>query len=358
MQQYICNMGDDFYMHRCIQLASLAEGYVAPNPLVGAVLVHQGQIIGEGYHQHYGEAHAEVNCINSVSTEHLKFVSSSSLYVSLEPCNHHGKTPPCTELIIHHKIPRVVIGCTDPFSLVNGKGIDKLKAAGIEVNVGVLEAECRYLNRRFFCFHQKKRPFILLKWAQSANGFIASDDNTQQGRRTFISNEFSNTLVHKWRSEEAGIMVGTQTALLDNPALTLRLWQGKQPIRIVIDKWLSIPITHQLINDVYPTIVFNYKKNESVESKLFIQLNESENLIPQILLLLYQQNILSVMVEGGNKLLTAFIDAGNWDEANIITNSTLQIEGGTHAPILKKAKQVSDVSFGTDTIARVTNGLL
>ncbi len=238
---------DESFMHRCLELARLGAGYVAPNPMVGAVLLHEGRIIGEGWHKEYGKAHAEVNCINAVKESERQFISQSTLYVSLEPCAHHGKTPPCTDLIIRHKIPRVVIGCRDSFKEVDGKGIEKLKAAGIEVETAVLEQECRELNKRFFTFHTKQRPYIILKWAQTSDGFIAplippkvgiSEPQTQ---RLFISNEYSNILVHQWRSEEAAIMVGTNTALLDNPELTTRLWPGPSPVRLVIDLNLRLP---------------------------------------------------------------------------------------------------------------------
>ncbi|MDQ6764196.1 MAG: bifunctional diaminohydroxyphosphoribosylaminopyrimidine deaminase/5-amino-6-(5-phosphoribosylamino)uracil reductase RibD, partial [Bacteroidota bacterium] len=220
-------------MNRCIQLAKIAEGNVAPNPMVGAILVHENKIIGEGFHKKYGEPHAEANCINNVRDEHKNLIEQSTLYVSLEPCSHYGKTPPCADLIVQKKIPKVIIGCQDIFKEVAGKGIQKLNDAGIETTVGVLEKECSELNKRFFIFHQKQRPYIILKWAQSANGKIG-----KKGERIFISNDYTNRLVHKWRSEEAAIMIGTNTAQEDNPSLTTRLWQGKNPVRIIIDKKL------------------------------------------------------------------------------------------------------------------------
>ena len=230
----------DPYMQRCFQLALIGAGNVAPNPMVGAVLVYEDRIIGEGYHQQYGKAHAEVNCLQNVSQQDYPLIEKSTLYVSLEPCAHYGKTAPCTDLIIAKKIPRVVIGCRDRYKEVNGRGIEKLRYEGIEVITGILEAQAIDLNRRFFTFHQLERPFILLKWAQSSDRKIAGNSDTQNGtaadtflqKRSLISNEISNRLVHKWRSEEAAIMVGTRTALQDNPALTTRLWTGNCPLRI------------------------------------------------------------------------------------------------------------------------------
>ena len=218
-------------MQRCIELAQLGAGTVAPNPLVGAVLVYNERIIGEGYHQQFGQAHAEVNCISAVAEADRELISLSTLYVSLEPCAHFGKTPPCTDLIIAHKIPTVVIGCRDPFKEVDGKGIEKLLAAAVEIVHPFMEAACRELNKRFFTFHTKQRPYIILKWAQTDNGIIGHSDHS----RLLISNDFTNRLVHKWRSEEAGIMVGTNTALFDNPSLGNRLWNGAQPVRLVVD---------------------------------------------------------------------------------------------------------------------------
>ncbi|MGC4038923.1 MAG: bifunctional diaminohydroxyphosphoribosylaminopyrimidine deaminase/5-amino-6-(5-phosphoribosylamino)uracil reductase RibD [Chitinophagaceae bacterium] len=246
------------YMQRCLQLAALGAGFVAPNPMVGAVLVYNNRIIGEGWHQKYGEAHAEVNCINSVIQEDKQFISSSVLYVSLEPCAHHGKTPPCADLIIRDKIPKVVIGCRDPFKEVDGKGIEKLKQAGVEVVLNVLEKECTELNKRFFTFYTKHRPYIILKWAQTNDLRISSGND----ERLLISNEFSNRLVHKWRSEEAAILVGTNTAMSDDPELTTRLWSGPSPVRLVIDMELKLPLSLKIFNNSSRTIVFNKIKHE------------------------------------------------------------------------------------------------
>jgi diaminohydroxyphosphoribosylaminopyrimidine deaminase/5-amino-6-(5-phosphoribosylamino)uracil reductase len=317
-------------MERCIQLAQQGAGNVAPNPMVGAVLVYENKIIGEGYHQKYGEAHAEVNCVNSVKEKDKQLIEKSTLYVSLEPCAHFGKTPPCTNLIITHKIKKVVIGCTDIYKEVSGRGIQKLKDAGVEVILGVLEKECIDLNKRFFTFHQKRRPYLVLKWAQSANGKMGSSD----GERILISNDYTNRLVHKWRSEEAAILVGTVTALKDNPLLTTRWWPGKNPTRVVIDKELKLPDTLNLFNDEADTIIFNLYKNEERNNRIFIKFEEG-NFLQSSLNSLFEMNIQSVLVEGGAKTLQSFIDAGLWDEARIIMNEELGIKNGVASPELK-----------------------
>jgi len=332
-------------MHRCLELAALAAGHVAPNPMVGSVLVFEDRIIGEGYHEIHGKAHAEVNCIRSVAPEDEHLIERSTIYVSLEPCAHHGKTPPCADLIIEKRIPRVVVGCRDPFPLVNGKGIEKLEAAGIEVTLGTLEKECQQLNRRFFTFNTQHRPYIILKWAQSVNGYIA-----QPGERTAISNEYTNRLVHKWRSEEASILVGPRTALIDNPALTTRLWTGLDPIRLVIDKQLELPKDLQLFNNKAKTIVFNTIRHDPGTNPGYYQIAEDSSLVNQILVALHQLKIQSVLVEGGARLLQSFIDAEAWDEARIITNNLLVLPSGLPAPRLTQAKLQSHESLLSDTI--------
>ena len=338
-------------MHRCLELAQLGAGYVAPNPMVGAVLVHEGRIIGEGWHKEYGKAHAEVNCINAVKESDRQFISQSILYVSLEPCAHHGKTPPCTDLIIRHKIPKVVIGCRDPFKEVDGKGIEKLKAAGIEVETAVLEEECRELNKRFFTFHKKQRSFIILKWAQTADGFIAGDDS----KRILISNEFSNRLVHKWRSEEAAIMVGTNTALHDDPALTTRLWPGPSPVRLVIDMNLRLPGSLKVFDGSERTIVFNTIKEDEKPNLPFIKLDKEKQFVPQLMDVLYRLPLQSVLVEGGAALLQTFIESGVWDEARVIVNGELSIGNGLPAPVLKNEQLVMEEKNSTDTISYFRN---
>jgi diaminohydroxyphosphoribosylaminopyrimidine deaminase / 5-amino-6-(5-phosphoribosylamino)uracil reductase len=340
-------------MKRCLDLATQGIGHVAPNPMVGAVLVHEDRIIGEGFHQQYGQAHAEVNCIHSVKKEDQSLISKSTIFVSLEPCAHFGKTPPCADLIIEKKIPKVVIGCRDPFEEVDGKGIEKLKAAGIEVVCGVLEKECTEMNKRFFTFHNKKRPYIILKWAESNNAKIAHIG----GERILISNEFSNRLVHKWRAEEAAILVGTNTALKDNPELTTRLWKGPNPIRILIDLELIIPSSFSIFNKEARTIIFNNKKNEEEDNLLFYKLDTKENSIQAIINALYILNLQSVLVEGGSKTLQSFIDSGLWDEARIIQNNGLMIENGPDAPELKHAQWLSNQKIATDTISYYQNSI-
>lgn len=358
---------DERYMQRCIELARKGAGSVAPNPMVGAVLLHNNVIIGEGWHQRYGEAHAEVNCIrNAEANRFAHLLARSTIYVSLEPCAHFGKTPPCSDLIIKHKIPKVVIGCRDPFKEVDGKGIEKLKAAGVEVIVDVLKNECIDLNKRFFTFHLQQRPYIILKWAQTKNGKIAAPLNPRLNeevgqvpggetlnsahQRLLISNEFTNRLVHQWRSEEASILVGTNTALLDDPQLTNRYWPGKQPIRLLLDKQLRLPNTLKLFGDGEKTIIFNSIRNGEEENIQYYQLPSNEDAIPSLLNALYQLKLNSVIVEGGAQLLQSFIAAGLWDEARIITNQQLTVAEGLTAPQLANEVQVAEQQIGTDLI--------
>lgn len=319
-------------MHRCIELARNGAGMVAPNPMVGAVLVHDGRIIGEGYHRQYGQAHAEVNCINSVLPADEKLVPFSTLYVSLEPCAHFGKTPPCSDLIIQKKIPVVVIGCRDPFTEVDGKGIEKLQKAGVEVVKGVAEQECQELNKRFITFVTKKRPYIILKWAQTANGKIAGNFD----ERLLITNEYTNRLVHQWRAEEAAILVGTNTAQLDDPSLTNRLWPGKNPVRLVIDMSLRLPSSLKIFDRQQPTIVFNAVKNEENNNLLYYQINKDQEITRQLADACYSLGLQSILVEGGSRLLQSFIDMDLWDEARVITNEEMIVKNGLSAPLLDK----------------------
>lgn len=318
---------DEQYMQRCLNLAILGLGNVAPNPMVGCVIVHNGIIIGEGYHQKYGEAHAEVNAIASVSTKEL--LRESTLYVNLEPCSHYGKTPPCSDLIVRSQIPRVFIGSNDPNPLVAGKGIAKLRNAGVEVTSGILKQSTDFLNRRFLTFFTKKRPYIILKWAQSADGFIAPTDN----RQVWLSNELSKKLVHKWRSEEQAIMVGTNTARIDNPELTVRLWKGKNPLRVVIDKDLSLPTGNHLFNNAANTLVFNSRENSKENNIEKVKIDFSASLPKQVLDGLYQRNIGSVIIEGGATLLNSFIEANLWDEARMFKTTALLHSGKTVMPL-------------------------
>jgi diaminohydroxyphosphoribosylaminopyrimidine deaminase / 5-amino-6-(5-phosphoribosylamino)uracil reductase len=341
-------MPDNQYMQRCLELAVKGAGFVAPNPMVGAVLVYENRIIGEGWHQQYGKAHAEVNCIASVKEEDRHLIAQSTLYVSLEPCAHFGKTPPCANLIIQQKIPKVIIGCRDPFTEVNGKGIEKLKATGVEVVLvdAALENECRQLNKRFFTFYTKHRPFVILKWAETKNGKIADASS----ERLLISNEYANRLVHKWRSEEAAILVGTTTALSDDPELTTRLWKGPSPIRLVIDKELKLPASLKLFNQQVKTIVFNYSKQEERENLLYYKLEKQASLVAQIMDALFQLNIQSVIVEGGAKLLQSFIDEGMWDEARVIKNESLTAGNGLAGPMLPGKLLQEESKIDTDTL--------
>ena len=354
---------DSMYMHRCLQLARLGSGYVAPNPMVGAVLVHNNRIIGEGYHKEYGKAHAEVNCINSVKDEDKYLIVSSTLYVSLEPCAHYGKTPPCADLIISQQIPKVVVGCRDPFKQVAGKGIEKMQSAGIDVSVGVLEKECKELNERFLTFHTQHHPYIILKWAQTVNGKIATlkpspkkralaanGDNLIKEERLFITNEFTNRLVHKWRSEIMGILVGTNTAMFDNPELTNRLWSGKSPIRLIVDMHLRLPSSLKIFDEQQPTIIFNALKHIEDGAVQYYQVTEDVSIVHQILNACYQMNIQSILIEGGAKLLQSFIDEEMWDEARVITNETLYVENGLAAPELSNCELVSNEKIFSDSI--------
>jgi diaminohydroxyphosphoribosylaminopyrimidine deaminase/5-amino-6-(5-phosphoribosylamino)uracil reductase len=332
-------------MRRCLELAGLGNGHVAPNPMVGAVLVFEDRIIGEGYHRQYGGPHAEPECIGSVSEGDRELIPKSTLYVSLEPCAHFGKTPPCTDLIIRMGIPRVIIGCRDPFPEVNGKGIERLHTAGVEVQTGVLEKECIRINRRFFTFHLHHRPHVVLKWAQTASGLIGVD-----GARWLISNDMTNRLVHKWRSEEASILVGPRTALLDDPALTVRLWTGRDPVRLVIDKELQLPFSLKLFDGKVRTIVFNNRQHGQDGHLEYYQLATDTSLIHQLVLALYQLKLQSVLVEGGARLLQSFIEEDYWDEARVITNEELEPPAGVPAPRLQNGHCVAHETILSDTI--------
>jgi diaminohydroxyphosphoribosylaminopyrimidine deaminase/5-amino-6-(5-phosphoribosylamino)uracil reductase len=340
--------------------------------MVGSVLVYNNRVIGEGYHENYGGPHAEVNCINSVKQVDQDLISDAVMYVSLEPCSHFGKTPPCADLIIAKKIKKVIIGCRDPFVEVNGTGIEKLRSAGIEVIENILEEQCKQLNKRFFTFHTQHRPYTILKWAQTQNGKIAPAfpnlssevNNSTIVERLLISNEYTNRVVHKWRSEEASILVGTSTALLDDPELTNRYWTGKQPLRLVLDMDLKLPSGLKLFNDKKSyTIVFNSKQHElegfSLHSKKtelgFYQITHDVSAVQQIMHGLYQLKIQSVLVEGGAKLLQSFIDEALWDEARVITNSELHITNGLPAPSLSNHKLVKEDLIISDQIHYFAN---
>ena len=338
---------DEKYIARCIQLAKNACCNAAPNPMVGAVIVHNGIIIGEGYHIRCGEPHAEVNAIRSVKNESL--LKEATIYVSLEPCSHYGKTPPCADLIIEKGIPEVVIGCMDPFSMVAGRGIEKLRKAGIKVTVGVLEKECQQLIRRFITFNTQKRPYITLKWAESADGFI--DKNREGGSPVLLSTPLTSMVVHKRRAEHDAILVGRKTALLDNPSLTTRNWFGKGPIRLVIDKDLTLPKDLCLFDGKIRTIIFTQKAPaENHPSEEYIRLDFTQNILPQIMEVLYNLKVQSLLVEGGSILLQSFIDEDLWDEAYIET-SPIYLNEGIRAPkIDEKHKHSTYNYFGRDVL--------
>ena len=311
---------DEHFMARCIQIATNGLGKTYPNPFVGSVIVHQNQIIGEGFTSEYGGPHAEVNAINSVKNPEL--LKESTLYVTLEPCSHFGKTPPCADLIITSEIPRVVIGMLDPFAKVNGQGYLRLLKNGVDVTLNVMQKECLELNKRFITFHEKKRPYIILKWAQTEDGYMGRDDIQK-----WITNQYTKQLVHKWRTEEQAILVGKNTALIDNPQLNSRLWSGNNPIRIVIDKNMAIPTNFHLFDQSQPTIIFNSLVENKEENLDIVKLDFSNKVLPQIIDYLYQQNIQSIIIEGGSDTIQYFIDANIWDEARVLSSDSIWNEG-------------------------------
>ena len=311
---------DKIFMQRAIQLARNGLGHVSPNPMVGCVVVLDGKIIGEGYHQKYGGPHAEVNAINSVADKSK--LKEATVYVTLEPCSHHGKTPPCADLLISHQVKRAVIAAGDPNPLVNGRGIEKLMAAGIEVDSGVCENETKDQNIRFNTFFQKNRPYIILKWAQTKDGFIARSDFSSK----WISNSLSRQLVHKWRTEEDAILIGKNTAIYDNPRLTSRDWKGKSPLRIVLDRQKALDKNLNLFTDKQPTLVYTLQAPEVIKQAEWIQLNENQ-FLKNILTDLHKRKIQSLIIEGGSTTLQAFIDLGLWDEARVFIGNNTFKEG-------------------------------
>lgn len=320
---------EEKYMRRCLELATSGAGHTEPNPMVGAVVVCDGKIIGEGYHRRCGEAHAEVNAIASVKNEEL--LSRSTIYVSLEPCSHYGKTPPCSELIIRKGIPRVVVACLDPFPAVSGRGVRMLREAGIEVVTGVLEKEARELNKVFMTVQEKHRPYIRLKWAQSKDGFIDKIRESAKEKPVVFSTPESQVRVHKMRAESAAILVGTNTALLDNPSLNVRKWSGKNPVRMVLDRNLRIPQDFHLMDGSVETLVFTEKKADNRENLTYINIDFSGNVIQQILDEMMRRKLHSLLVEGGSNLLSQFIDLSMWDEAWIET-ANVELGEGVAAP--------------------------
>jgi diaminohydroxyphosphoribosylaminopyrimidine deaminase/5-amino-6-(5-phosphoribosylamino)uracil reductase len=339
------------YIARCIELAKNGFGTTYPNPMVGSVIVYNGEIIGEGWHQKAGEPHAEVNAIRSVKDPSL--LDKATIYVSLEPCSHFGKTPPCCDLIIKNKIPNVVIGTVDSNIKVAGNGIKRLQEAGANVIVSILEKECYELNQRFFTFHEKKRPYIILKWAQTLDSFIAPLEK-EELKPVWITNVQSRQLVHKWRTEEQAILVGTQTVIDDNPQLNARDWEGNNPIRIVIDQRNRIPKTAHVFDNQTKTIVFSSNKSTlSLENTIFEVIDFQQNIVQQIVDKLYQHQIQSVIIEGGSQTLQTFIDANLWDEARVfIGNSTFGT--GKKAPVLNTTLSTKE-KIGTDELLIIRN---
>jgi diaminohydroxyphosphoribosylaminopyrimidine deaminase/5-amino-6-(5-phosphoribosylamino)uracil reductase len=323
----------EHFMQRALELALLGAGHVSPNPRVGCVIVYDGKIIGEGWHQKYGQAHAEVNAIQSVKDKEL--LPMSTMYVTLEPCSHFGKTPPCADLIIEKKIRKVYIANVDSNPLVAGRGIEKLRQAGIEVETGLLEKQARHLNKRFFTFIEKQRPYIILKWAQTADGFIAQSNYESK----WISHELSRQLVHKMRSEEDAVLVGARTASHDNPKLNVREWSGRNPVRIVMDRFLRLPHSLHLFDRSQPTVVYNVLKHEEHEHLIFVRISE-ENFINEMLADMYHRKIQSVIVEGGAQTLGLFIQQRLWDEAYVFT-SNRTFEKGIAAPTINGRLDVS-----------------
>ncbi len=353
---------DELYMRRCLQLARCGEMGAAPNPMVGAVIVHDDTIIGEGYHIRCGGPHAEVNAFASVRDESL--LPQSTIYVSLEPCAHYGKTPPCAELIIKKKVKRVVVGCIDPFAKVQGKGIEMIRQAGIEVTVGVLEKECRHLNRRFFTFHTQQRPYITLKWAQSADGMMGIINTQGPSQQLHLSSPQALRRMHHLRATHTAIMVGYNTALLDTPTLPTRLWNGNNPVRVVFDPHGQLPANLNIFNSEAPCMVFGYDANEALAWRPHITqciLDSHQDPIPQLMAQLHQHNIQSLLVEGGSATRQTFIAHNLWDEMHVehTTSQILpQITPGQHpvmAPSLALTAQSTE-KLGTSLVMHYYKG--
>jgi diaminohydroxyphosphoribosylaminopyrimidine deaminase/5-amino-6-(5-phosphoribosylamino)uracil reductase len=340
----------DKYMHRCLELAVRGLGKVAPNPMVGCVIVGDSGILGEGYHDAFGGAHAEVNAINSV--ENKAALMNAILYVNLEPCGHQGKTPPCSDAIIASGIKHVVIGCIDPNPEVQGKGIEKLKAAGINVEVGALEKDCAEVNKRFFTYHERKRPFIILKWAQSSDGFI-DKKRTKDEAPAKITQDEAQIMVHLWRGQEQAIMVGTHTVIMDNPKLTVRQGGGKSPMRVIVDRELKIPTNSNIFDKASPTIIFTEQTAPSNNGVEYINIPFDAKLLNGMLTELYNRQIQSVIVEGGEKLLKSFIEKDLWDEGKVFYSSKTLGEGvpAPNFPFPSKG----EIKIGDDTLILYRN---
>ncbi|SDA37623.1 diaminohydroxyphosphoribosylaminopyrimidine deaminase [Algoriphagus alkaliphilus] len=335
------NRLDQLYMRRALELAEWGRGHVSPNPMVGCVIVHQDRIIGEGHHHQYGGPHAEVNAVHSVENKDL--LKEATVYVTLEPCAHWGKTPPCANLLVENQVKKVVIAAVDTNPLVGGKGIEILKNAGIEVETGVLEKEARWQNRRFFTQIEKHRPYVILKWAQTQDGFVARENFSSK----WISGSQSRQLVHKWRAEEGAILVGKNTALHDNPNLNVRDWAGKTPMRVVLDAKLELPQNLTLFDQTIPTVCYNSKKSETQENLNFVNLGEQFGM-HDMLKDLHSRKIQSLIVEGGTKVLSQFIEKSLWDEARVFTGK-VKFGTGISAPILNQ-NPAETLSIGEDIL--------
>ena len=333
----------EHFIEKCITLARKGILNVSPNPMVGCIIVYNDEIIGEGYHQEYGKSHAEVNAIKAVKDKSL--LSKSTLYVNLEPCCHHGKTPPCTDLIIRHNFSKVVIGCIDPFSEVSGRGIKKLEDNSIKVVHGVLEEKCKDLNRRFFYFHKYKRPYIILKWAKSKDNYIAP---INQEKPFWMTSKKSKTLVHNWRAEEDAILVGRKTVTVDNPSLTVRMCEGKNPMRLVIDKSLSLKNNYNIFDDHAETLVFNNIKSDTVRNTIYVKIDFS-NPIEEILNELYKRKILSLIVEGGAITINSFIENNLYDEIRLFTTEKV-LENGILSPLIPNIKMTKNTIIDKDKL--------
>lgn len=347
-------MTDELYMQRCLELATLGMGNVSPNPLVGCVIVNGDQIIGEGYHARFGEAHAEVNAVKAVFDQYghqaETLLSNARAYVNLEPCAHFGKTPPCADLLIRHRLQKVIIGNRDPFDGVDGKGMQKLRDAGIEVITGILEKECSQLNRRFFTRIRKQRPYIILKWATTADRYFAPGNTVQE----WISGPLSKKFSHKWRTEEDAILVGRLTAMADNPQLSAREWEGRNPVRILIDRNLQVPESHHILNNLTKTIVFNEVKTEVKKSIHYVQMEDMQFYLPQkIAFQLYLMDIQSVIIEGGANILNQFIQARLWDEARVFSSGRIWGKG-LPSPIVN-GLEIDQLKIGDDKLTIFQN---
>lgn len=337
-------------MQRCLDMAIKGLGNVAPNPMVGCVIVHDNKIVGEGYHEQYGGGHAEPNAIKRVTDDVLK---ESTLYVTLEPCSHYGKTPPCADLIISKGIKKVVVGNLDSNPLVSGRGIQKLKDAGIEVQYGVLDKECRELNKRFFTFHEKKRPYIILKWAQTHDGFISRLPLPENKEDNWITGKESKELVHKWRAQEQAILIGYNTALADNPLLTTRLVEGENPLRLIVDKNLNLPGHLYVFNNEAKTVVFNDIKTEEQGNINYVRI-DFKNTIQEILNECYKFNISSIIIEGGAQTINEYIQKNIWDEARIFVNTNKNFDKGILAPAIL-FNHISPINVGSDLLYTLYN---